>query len=322
MKLTFQLYQNFTDEDLEYVRQLGIRHVVVGTTGGTRDFFQAAKKRVESAGLELTNIGNTDVHNMPAVTLGLPERDAMIGRYIEYLHDLHAIGMSYTTYAHMANGLWSSPNTAGRGNSVARTFNADTATGRWLDQSFAAGNVHGRAYSEEELWENFAYFTERVVPVAEELGINIGLHPDDPPGLTLGGVPRCIASSYQGYQKAFEIADSPNFGACLCIGSWLEGGSSTGATPEEAIRGFAAAGKLWKVHFRNVSAPVPVFRETFLDEGYGSMVKYMATLAEVNFDGILIADHVPGMVGDPRNPWSLSIGYIQGMMDALGIERA
>lgn len=322
MKLTLQLQQQFGDEDLEYALQLGVKNVTVGSTGGDLDFFRDAKARIDSAGLNLTNIGNTEVHNMPSVTLGLSDRDQKIAEYIQYLNNIAAIGLTYTTYAHMANGIWQSPQRGEtRGGAPARRFKPDTAKGWWITEEYDQQPIDGRVFTEDEIWANFEYFVSRVVPEAEKLGIHIGMHPDDPPGLTLGGVPRCVASSWDGYQRAFQIADSPNFGACLCIGTWLEGGDTMGRDPEGAIRGFAEQGKLWKIHFRNVSSPLPRFTETFLDDGYGDMLGYLRTLKEVGFDGILIVDHVPGMVGDARNPWSLSIGYVQGLMDALEIER-
>ncbi len=322
MKLTLQLRQDFTDEDLQYVHQIGVKHVTVGTTGGDLNFFRDAKRRIDAAGLSLTNIGNTEVHNMPSVTLGWPDRDQKIAEYLQYLNNIAAIGMTYTTYAHMANGIWQSPQPGkARGGAPARTFAPETAIGKWVTHEYGQQSTDGRIYSEDEIWENFEYFVKQVMPEAEKLGIHIGLHPDDPPGLTLGGVPRCIASSWDGYQRAFRTADSPNFGACLCLGTWLEGGTSMGRDPEGAIRGFAEQGKLWKIHFRNVTAPLPNFTETFIDAGYGDMRRYLRTLKEVGFDGILIVDHVPGMVGDARNPWSLSIGYVEGLMDQLEIER-
>ncbi|GAB3918737.1 mannonate dehydratase [Microlunatus endophyticus] len=323
MKLTLQLSQDFTEDDLRYAQQIGVEHVTVSSTGGGRDFFRSVKQRVDAAGLILTNVGNTDVHNMPSVTLGLPDRDQKIDAYIEHLRAMAEIGMTYTTYAHMANGIWGRDRRPARGGASARSYTDGSATGFWAGTTYpSTGFSHGRAFSEDEIWDNFAYFVRRVVPVAEELGIRIGLHPDDPPGVPLGGVPRCIASSWEGYQRAFDIADSPNFGACLCLGTWLEGGATMGRTPTEAIRGFAAQDKLWKIHFRNVSSPMPDFVESFIDSGYGDMREYLKTLAEVGFDGTLIVDHVPQMIGDSRNAWSWSIGYVKGMMDALGIPTA
>jgi len=94
------------------------------------------------------------------------------------------------------------------------------------------------------------------------------------------------------------------------------------ADANEAIRAFARLGKLWKIHFRNVSAPVPHFVETFVDDGYTDMKKVMRTLVEVDFRGILIADHVPQMVGDRRTGWAYSIGYIKALYDMARDERS
>jgi mannonate dehydratase len=74
-------------------------------------------------------------------------------------------------------------------------------------------------------------------------------------------------------------------------------------------------GKLWKIHFRNVSSPVPRFVETFVDDGYTDMKKVMRALVEVGFDGILIADHVPQMAGGRAPGWAYSIGYIKALYD-------
>ena len=154
-------------------------------------------------------------------------------------------------------------------------------------------------FTKEEIWDNYTYFIKKVVPVAEEAGVRIGIHPDDPPQPVLAGVPRCIFSNFEGYKKALEIANSPNIGICLCCGSWLEGGKQlTGKDPEEMIRYFGAK-KIFKIHFRNVSAPLPHFTETMIDDGYYDMNKIMRALVDVKFEGIVIPDHVPGLGSDP-----------------------
>lgn len=153
-----------------------------------------------------------------------------------------------------------------------------------------------------------------MVPVAEESDVRIGIHPDDPPVPELGGIPRVIFGNYAGYEKALQIANSPNLGVCLCCGTWMEGGRNTGKDVFEAARAFAKMGKLWKIHFRNVSAPGD-FVETFVDNGYTDMKKLMRTLVDVDFRGILIADHVPQMVGGNRTGWAYSIGYIKALYD-------
>jgi mannonate dehydratase len=89
----------------------------------------------------------------------------------------------------------------------------------------------------------------------------------------------------------------------------------------EAARAFAKMDKLWKIHFRNVSAPIPYFVETFVDNGYTDMYKLMKTLHDVDFRGAVIADHVPGMVGGARTGWAYSIGYIKALLAAVSAEK-
>src|SRR5579884_4518654 len=108
MKITLQIPFEFTGDDLKFARQLGVDWVTIGTTGGTYETFVSIKQRVEAAGLKVSNIGNTNVHNMPEVTLNLPGRDRKIEEYKQYLRDLGEAGIYYTTYAHMGNGIWSS----------------------------------------------------------------------------------------------------------------------------------------------------------------------------------------------------------------------
>ena len=74
-KITLQLPSDFTDEDLQFAKQIGVNYVNTGTSGGTYEVFADFNKRVEAAGLKVSNIGNTNVHNMPEVTLNLPGRD-------------------------------------------------------------------------------------------------------------------------------------------------------------------------------------------------------------------------------------------------------
>jgi mannonate dehydratase len=260
-------------------------------------------------------MGNSNVHNMPAVTLNLPGRDAKIEEYKQYLRNLAQAGIFYTTYAHMGNGIWSSERETTRGGAPARAFHQSNAKGYWIKETYEGPITHGRKFSKEEIWDNYTYFVKQVVPVAEEVGVRIGIHPDDPPVQELGGVPRCIFGNFDGYVRALEIAKSPNVGVCLCCGTWLEGGKLMGRNVYDAVREFAKMSKLWKIHLRNVTSPVPDFVETFIDDGYCDMKRLMRTIVESDFRGILIADHVPSMVGDRRTGWAYSIGYIKALSD-------
>lgn len=150
-----------------------------------------------------------------------------------------------------------------------------------------------RFYDEDEVWATLARFIREVVPVAEDAEVRIGLHPDDPPVPDLGGVGR-VMRSFADYQRALDLADSPNFGLCFCVGSWAEGGAALGKDVYEIIEDFGARGKLFKIHFRNVDKPLPKFRETLVDDGYIDMLRVMTGLHNAGFDGALLPDHVPG----------------------------
>lgn len=323
IKLSIQVPTDPGDEDLQFVKQLGVDYVNIPTGGerATLENFLKLRRKIEAAGLRVWNIGNSNVHNMEEVTLNLPGRDRKIEEYIAYLRNLGKAGIYYTTYAHMGNGIWSTDREFTRGGASARGFDLTKAeNGNWAGKVFSGPLTHGRVYSEREIWDNYTYFIKAVVPIAEQEGIRIGIHPDDPPVPILGGIPRCIFSSFDGYKQALEIAGSPNVGMCLCVGCWLEGGKLMGKDVLETIRYFGSREKIFKVHFRNVSAPLPHFVETFLDNGAMDMYKVMRALREVEFDGVVIADHVPGMAGGGRAATAHSIGYMKALLERANAE--
>jgi mannonate dehydratase len=300
-----------TPDNMLYLRQLGVTWVSLGATPetATAEGFIKMRQQWEAGGFKVYNIGSGvgpsgSLHNMEEVTLNLPGRDKKIEEYLNYLRYIGQAGIPYTTYAHMGNGIWSS----GR-RTLPRGYEArdmDMASpnkrGVWAGKTYQEPLSHGRVFTKEEIWENYTYFIKKVVPVAEKAGVRIGIHPDDPPQPMLAGVPRCIFSSFDGYKKALEIADSPNVGMCLCVGCWLEGGPLMGKDPVETIKYFAGQKRLFKIHFRNVTAPLPHFTETLMDDGYYDMSKVMKALVEVDFDGIVIPDHVPGVGTFPDSP--------------------
>src|SRR5437867_2737124 len=201
IKVSLQISSDASDEDLQFAQQLGVAYVNIPTGGrkATLGNFIHLKQRVEAAGLKVWNIGNSNVHNMPEVTLNLPGRDQKIEEYKSYLRNLARAGIFYTTYAHMGNGIWSSDRETTRGGAPARAFNlSKNPKGYWVGKVFEGPLTHGRKYNKEELWENYTYFIKQVVPVAEELGIRIGIHPDDPPVRGLGGVRRGVCANFEG----------------------------------------------------------------------------------------------------------------------------
>jgi mannonate dehydratase len=317
IKVTAQMSPEPSPIDLAFVRQMGVDHAVLWTdaTKSSAAYYASRKKLFADHGIAVYGFGNSDVHNQPAIVLRLGNFDAKVEQYKRHLQDLGTAGIPYTTYAHMPNGIWSTEREQTRGGADARAFDLAKAThGHWRNADFHLPMTNEREYSDEEAWDNWAAWMRQVAPVAENEGVMIGIHPDDPPIPRLGGVPR-LFSTFEGYKKALAIADSPNVGVCLCIGCWLEGGVEVwGVDALAAIRHFGAGKKLFKVHFRNVDAPLPHFVETFVDDGYFDMYLAMRELHAVGFRGVAIPDHIPRMADDPRLGTAYTIGYMKALV--------
>jgi len=319
LNIAYQARPEPTEDEIKFIQQMGVDYVVLWTNAEKSgyEYYNSRRQLYQDAGIKVYGFGNLDVHNQDAIVLNLPGRDEKIEEYKNHLRNLGKAGIPYTTYAHMGNGIWSTETELTRGGATARAFNLEVAEeGRWAGRVFKAPLTHGRIYTEEEIWENYEYFIKAVAPVAEEANVLIGIHPDDPPVPELGGVPRCIFSSFDGYRRAMEIADSPNVGICLCVGCWLEGGKLMGKDVFETIKYFGERNKIFKVHLRNVTQPLPHFVETFMDDGYGDIYKVLKSLKEVEFDGVIIADHIPRMVGTKTGS-AFTIGYMKGLIERV-----
>ena len=325
IQIAIQTGADASDEDLQFFEQLGVEWAMVGIRKPEQhglDFYKSLVKRFGDRGIKIYRVTNLGVHNVPEITLNLPGRDAKVEEFKQFIRNIGAAGIMYNTYAHMANGIWSSGRAEGRGGMDARMLDIKDAVGHWDGKIYSGELTHGRVYSEDELWDNYAHLMREIVPVAEEAGVFIGVHPDDPPVYPLGGIPRCMFGNFEGYKKAMEIADSPNIGVCLCVGCWLEGGTvGMGVGVVDAIKYFASVGKLFKVHFRNVSNPMPEpWVETLIDNGYQDMYAVMKALREVKFDGCIIPDHIPAMLGGPRVGTAYSIAYMRALVQAVNNE--
>lgn len=317
LKVAAQMGPDPTEEEMMLVRQMGVDYAVTWIDAGkaSPEYYRSCREHFERGGIKLYGLGNGSVHNVDAITLNLPNRDEKVAEYKQHIRNLGQADIPYTTYAHMANSVWSTPREMTRGGASARAFD----TGRLEEAAGGgyegAGLTHDREYSEEEIWDNFGTFIAEVAPVAEASGVRIGIHPDDPPGLPLGGVPRPIFSSFEGYRRAIEIADSPNVGLCLCIGCWLEGGDAMGKGVVDTIRHFGGEGKIFKVHYRTVNQPLPHFVETFVDDGYFDTSDTMRALAEVGHEGTIIPDQIPQMGDDHR------LGTVYTIADVRALQK-
>jgi len=186
-------------------------------------------------------------------------------------------------------------------------------------ESFPINNVSH--LTEEILWENLEYWIKAVTPVAEEEGIRLGIHPDDPPVDEVGGVPR-IMTSFDAFKRLIEIYPSDYNAIEFCQGTFSEMDEDI----YEMIEYFASRNKVLYVHFRNVSGPTPnKFHEEFINTGYVDMHKAMKIYKDAGYKGCFMDDHCPDIEGDSEFPGNLggyrsrifAQGYIQALLDSL-----
>ena len=180
-------------------------------------------------------------------------------------------------------------------------------------------NVKDEIVTADRMWANYETFMGAVLPVAEEAGIKLALHPDDPPVEMLGGIAR-IFRNVEGFKRAEEIAaGSQAWGLDLCLGccSEMPGGA---VNVRAMIEHFGPRGKILYIHFRDVKGTVPSFAECFIGEGNYNAAETLKLLRDSGFNGFLLDDHVPHVVDDSN--WNHrgrahAIGYMQGLMDAM-----
>jgi len=298
-------------EELQFAAQLGVPCVYTWVRPEQRTVEHLVRLRaaVESFGLELTMAGSYDLGKSDRIHLALPGRDEDIAKLQAFVRALGLAGIRHTTFTWEPDQVWSSPPGVTRGGAVTRHVD--------LDEMRRRPNTHDRAYTEDEIWANFAYFIERMIPVCEESDVRLCLHPNDPPVDALGGIP-CLIHDWASYHRAFALADSPYLGMEFCCGCWLEGGEAFGNILD-GIRHFQAQGRIFIVHFRNITSPLPVFDETFLDDGTMDMYQVMKTFCEVGYTGSMTLDHTPRFVGGYAK--GAGTAYAIGYMRAL-VERA
>jgi mannonate dehydratase len=215
------------------------------------------------------------------------------------VRNLGEAGIPRFGYHWMPGGVVRTGTATLRGGAEATAFDADAADEEPAD----------REYTEAELWENYEYFLEQLLPVAEEAGVTLCLHPNDPPVDRIGGVPQ-LFSDFEGFRRAMELVPSDAHGLDLCLGCWSE----MGANLDAVIEHFGGRDEIAYVHFRDVVGTVPSFHETFVDEGNYDTHAVIQKLHEVGFDGFLIPDHVPGLEGDTgwaHRGRAHAVGYLQ-----------
>lgn len=243
---------------------------------------------------------------------GLRGRDEEIANVCELIANMGAAGITTWCYNWMAvfNWLRTSVTTAARGGALVSSYDHEI---------MERGPVpDGGPVSEEQLWDAYAYFLEKVVPVAEEAGVKLALHPDDPPRSPIRGISR-IMRSVEAFDRALAICPSPVHGITFCQGNFTAMGADIPAT----IHHFAEQGKLHFAHFRDVRGTPDRFVETFHDDGPTDMLAAMTAYVASGLDVPIRPDHVPTLAGDANDTPGYTergrlyaIGYMRGLLEA------
>ncbi|MFC6823711.1 mannonate dehydratase [Halopelagius fulvigenes] len=242
--------------------------------------------------------------------LGREGRDEEIARFKRYLRNLGELGVPVVAYDWMAGKRWARTSTALpiRGDSLTTGYDDELMAGA-PDQEIAPVDA-------DRLWDALEHFLNEVVPVAEEAGVKLALHPDDPPIDSIRGVDR-IVTSPENYDRVMETYDSEYNGITFCQGNF----AAMGVDVPETVRHFGD--RINFVHFRDVEGDARKFVETWHDDGPTDMRACIEAYRDIGFEGPVRPDHVPTMAGEENsNPGYMTlgrlyaIGYLKGLLEA------
>lgn len=312
-------FNAMNDELLQFIKQYGCDDIQLNGYGGISELpgeerwefndLVNLRSHAENAGLRLMALENVPFRFYDKIMLGLPGRDRQIENMSETVRNMGRAGIPILGYHFMPNGVWRTSRTNPvRGGATATSFKMEIAKNAPLS--------HGKVYSEDEMWENYDWYLDRILPVCEEYNVRLALHPDDPPVGALGGIAR-LFRNFENFKRAMDRHPSPMHGLDYCHGCWSEMRGGDGVL--ESIRYFCEQGRIFYVHFRDVQGAAEDFTECFVNEGNSDMLRVMITLKQSGFKGFLIDDHVPHMAGD--TPWghrgrAYAIGYMTALIEA------
>ncbi len=324
MRICLGQLRQIDDEAVTFAKQLGLQSVQLncpllpGDKEWAIEDLYALKKQCDDAGLVLETIENVPIKFYDSAMLGLPDRDEQIERYQQLLRNLGKVGIPILGYHFVPTSVWrTSYETPGRGGALVSSFEVvdgvvseNKNKNPWKRLDVPVPDV-------ETMWANYEYFMNAVLPVAEEAGVKMALHPDDPPFPVLADVARLFID-LDSFKRAEAIANgSPSWGLDLCLGCCSELGGAKAV--DDFIKYFGPKNKIFYVHFRDVQGTVPNFKECFLGEGNFDPAHVIDLLDEVGFTGYIMDDHVPIIVNDdPAYGYrarGYEIGYMQGLLN-------
>ncbi|MEA4937057.1 Mannonate dehydratase [bioreactor metagenome] len=321
MKLSFLFFSDQPDNKWILTQQMGIRFAIAKLapelTGKNPpwDFssLKSSKDQYYANGFDLIGLEG-DQMDMMRIKLGLPGRDEDIERYKQMLRNMGRLNISLLCYNFMATG-WFRTNKMipERGGAVVTGYDAEKA-------KLLPDTPYGK-FSKQQIWDNYIYFINKVMPVAEENGVKMALHPDDPPVPELQGIARIFINA-DAIREALSLSNSSSHGLTFCQGTYKTMNEDLPSLIEE----FGRENKIFFLHIRDVEGHRFKFRETFHDNGPTNMPEMFALYKKVGFNGPIRSDHVPTMAGESNqhagyeiNGNLFGIGYIRGIMDTLNI---
>jgi mannonate dehydratase len=279
------------------------------------------RKAVNAEGLELEALENFDPSHWYDILLDGPRRVEQMAGIKTTIRNIGRAGIPIMGYYFSVAGAWGrTEGKAARGKAKSAGFHQEAIT----ETPIPNGTVWNMVYdpnapegainpvTQEQIWRRLEDFLTELVPVAEEVGVKLASHPDDPPLPTLSGTSRLVYKPEQ-YQKLLDIVPSPNNALEFCVGTIAEMNEGE-LDVYEALDQYSRQGKIAYVHFRNVVGKVPDYDEVFVDEGDVDMFRVLHILHSNGFEGVLIPDHTPQMSCDA--PWHAGMAYALGYLKA------
>ena len=310
---------DFSDEQLAFIREMGISYLNLNISleECREDFLLPLVKRLEGYGLKISDLACPPLQKNADIILGRAGRDRAIARFQELVRMAGQLGVPLVSLAWQPNGIFRSGRRPGRYTRGGTAFYADQ------EEILARPIANDRVYGPEEIWDNFAYFLERLIPVCETARVRMALHPHGPPLPSLGGAASLIYTA-DDYRRALALAGrSQALAVKLCVGCVLE--NPQFGDLMACVREFCGKGQLAEVHLRNVSGPLPYFEETLWEDGYGDLYGVLKQLIVCGFQGYLSIDHAfqgYASTGGSLGSMAYPTGYLKGMLHAAQRELA
>jgi D-mannonate dehydratase len=321
----FQIAELFAlDEEhkVRLARQVGVTHAIVKLAPTLchleRTQYARAIAKVKADFNEMGLVfAGVESHPVPAerIKLGLPGRDEEIENYIEVIRVLARLGVPLLCYNWMAGLGWyrTRSDVPARGGALVSEFDNRDAE--------KAGLTQWGVVSEQAIWQNLEYFLNAVMPIAEEVGMKMALHPDDPPLSPLRGIGRILTNA-EAFRRVLAMYPSPLNGITFCQANFRLMGEDIVALAKE----WGTQKKIFFIHLRDVIGTRENFRETFHDNCPVDLSQMLRIYHEIGFEGPIRPDHAPTLDGEEndRPGYAMgakvfALGYMKGAMDALSI---